>query len=236
MRFYEEDIKKLILEKRRIFLGDDDNTPNIVLFEKGISINSVICDCLIFSEGKGIIGLEIKTERDSTRRLNKQLKAYSVTCDYVYTLCHDDHVEKVEEIINRNHPHVGIIAYSEFRGVPILGVYKEAHKSPKKDVKMAYQMLWYTELSALLGNFKRQMNTLEEFGVRVNTMKSRSGGASRLYVQSNAGKYLKKTDVINMIVNRLGYQESNKLLCNIFINDKFHPERNLKFHHFKNKS
>lgn len=137
--FYEDDIKELILQKKHIFISEGKST---VLFEKGIVIGSTIADCLIFSEEKGIIGVEIKTERDTTRRLNKQLKNYSLVCDYVYVLCHDEHVSKVEEIINKQFPHTGIIAYTEFKGEPVLGVYKQAVKSPFKKVEMAYQMLW----------------------------------------------------------------------------------------------
>ncbi|MCC9083788.1 sce7726 family protein [Enterococcus faecium] len=76
---------------------------------------NTICDCLIFTEKRGVIGIEIKTERDSTKRLNKQLKDYEKVCDFVYVLCHDTHVPKVEQILNRyNHRHVGILAYTEF--------------------------------------------------------------------------------------------------------------------------
>jgi hypothetical protein len=233
--FYEDDIKELILEKKHIFVSAGYNST--VLFEKGIVIGSTIADCLIFSQEKGIIGVEIKTERDNTRRLNKQLKNYSLVCDYVYVLCHDNHVEKTEDILAKNnHHHVGILAYTEFKGKAILGVYKQPVRSPFKKVTMAYQMLWREEISSLLGSFKRQMKTLEEHGLKVDVAKSRSNGLHGLYVQSNASsKYLKKGQMIGMIVSRLGEEEANKLLCDIFIKGKFHPEHNLKFHYFKNK-
>ncbi|MNP62203.1 hypothetical protein D3C76_1574610 [compost metagenome] len=79
------------------------------------------------------------------------------------------------------------------------------------------------------------MKTLEETGLKVNMAKSRSNGLHGLYVQSNSSKYLRKSDMINMIVSRLGAEEANKLLCDIFINGKFHPEHNLKLHYFKKK-
>lgn len=233
--FYEEDIKELILQKRHIFLKNEDS-KSTVLFEKGIVIGSTIADCLIFSE-EGIIGVEIKTEHDTTRRLNKQLKHYSLVCDKVYVLCHDNHVEKTEEILDKNnHHHVGILAYTEFRGEPVLGVYKPATPSPTKDVRMAYQMLWKEEISQLLGSFKRQVKTLEEQGLKVDMAKSRSNGLHGLYTKSNASKkYLRKSDMINMLVSRLGEEEANRLLCDIFIKGKMHPEKSLKFHYFKRK-
>lgn len=236
MKFYEEDIKEVILNKKHLFIEEDEK--HTILFEKGIVINSVIADCLIFSENKGIIGVEVKTERDNTRRLNRQLNGYNRVCDYVYVLAHDDHVEKVEEILNKHgHIHVGIIAYTEFKGEAILGIYKEASRSPKKDVRMAWQMLWRQEIVNILGSFKRQVKTLEEKSLKVNTVKSRSSGLHGLYVQSNASsKYLKKSHMIDMIVNMLGSEEANRLLCNIFISGKKHPEKQLRFYHFKEKT
>lgn len=231
-KVYEEDIKELILKKKHIFVSEGYNST--ILFEKGIVIGSTIADCLIFSEQDGIIGVEIKTKYDNVRRLNRQLKNYSLICDYVYVFCHDDHIEKTEEVLLRNgHHHVGIIAYTEFKDTSIIGVYKKPYKSPKKKVKMAYQMLWKTEISNLLGGFKRQLRTLEDEGYKVASTSSRSGGIHGLYGQSNASiKNLRKSDMINMIVDRLGEEPSNRLLCDIFISNRMHPEKNLKFHHF----
>ena len=234
-KLYEADIKKLILQKKHIFVTDGQTS---VVFEKGIVIGSTIADCLIFSEQHGIIGVEIKTEHDSTRRLNKQLKNYSLVCDQVYVLCHDNHVEKTEDILEKNnHHHVGILAYTEFKGEAILGIYKPSIQSPYKNVKMAYQMLWKEEISNLLGSFKRQMKTLEEQGLKVDIAKSRSNGLHGLYTKSNASsRYLRKGDMINMIVSRLGAEEANRLLVDVFISGRMHPEKQLKFHYFKEKN
>lgn len=235
---YEADIKELILNKPHIFLQSGyTDSKSTILFEKGIVIGSTIADCLIFSQHRGIIGVEVKTSHDNVRRLNKQLKNYSLICDFVYVMAHDSHVEKVEEILKKSsHLHVGIVAYTEFRGEAVLGIYKEATRSPKKSVRMAYQMLWKEEISNILGSFKRQIKTLEEHGANVDMAKSRSQGLHGLYIQSNASKkYLKKTDMINMIVSRIGDVEANRLLCDIFISGRMHPEKHLKFFYFKEK-
>lgn len=232
-KLYEANIKQLILKKKHIFVDRGNST---VLFEKAIVVGSTIADCLIFSQDRGIIGVEIKTEHDTTRRLNKQLKNYSLVCDWVYVVCHDKHVESIEKILDKNgHSHCGIIAYTEFRGEAVIGVYRDPSKSPKKSPYMAYQMLWKQEIISLLGSFKRQMKTLEDQGYSVNTAKSRSNGLHGLYIQSNASnnKYVKKGELIKMIVNRLGHEKANTLLCDIFINGNLHPERSLKFQYFK---
>jgi hypothetical protein len=232
-KLYEAEIKELILNKPHIFVPKDDT--NIVIFEKGIVIGSTIADCLIFSKSRGIIGIEIKTEYDTTRRLTKQLKNYSLFCDWVYVLCHDNHIEKTETILKQNnYHHVGIVAYNEFKGEPVLGTYEPAKKSPTKDVFSSYQVLWKDEIVNILGSFKRQMKTLEEQGLKVDTADSRSNGLHGLYVQSNASsKYLKKGDMIRMIINRIGAEAANQLLCDIFISEKMHPEKLIRFHYFR---
>lgn len=234
-KWYEEDIKELILEKKHVILGKEDSSKNVILFEKGIVISSTIADVLVFSKEQGIIGIEIKTVHDTTRRLNKQLRNYSKVCDYVYVMCHDKHIKQTEEVLrNQKHVHVGIIAYVEFKDEVMMGVYKEAKKSPQKSVNMAFHMLWRDEIVNLLGSFKRQVKTLEEMGLKVNIAKSRSDGLHGLYAQSNASsKYLRKGDMIGMIVNRLGEEKANELLCSIFISERMHPDKHLKFHHFK---
>ncbi|ASR79655.1 hypothetical protein KAMFAM_202 [Bacillus phage Kamfam] len=235
VKFYEEDIKQLILEKKHVFIKDKD-TQSAVLFEKGLDVNSVIADCLIFTSDGNIIGVEIKTERDSTKRLNKQLKSYSKVCDYVYVLCEDKHVDKVEDILhNYNHTGVGIIAYTEFKGEPILGVYQQASKSPTKSVVTAYMSLfWREELLNIAGSFKRQVSTLEEKGLSVAKADSRGAvGMNGLLVQSSVSKRMKKPQIAKTIVDRLGEHKANHLLCNIYINKKLHPEKQLNYYHFK---
>ncbi|AIW03549.1 hypothetical protein CPT_Moonbeam151 [Bacillus phage Moonbeam] len=233
-KFYEQDIKDLILEKQHLFVPSEDE--NTVLFEKAIVTGSTIADCLIFSVSQGIIGVEIKTERDTTKRLNKQLKHYSLVCDKVFVMCHDDHIEKTEVILTKNgHNHVGIISYEEYKGVPIVGVYKQATKSPYKDVHAAYNILWREEIVSILGSFKRQMNTLEELGMKVNSAASRSGGVDGMLKSSSAGKYVRKPELIKAIVNRLGAEEANRFLCRVFANRKQHPSKLLRYYQFKNK-
>lgn len=232
-RFYEQDIKYLILTKQHLFIPP--GAPHTVLFEKAIVSGSTIADCLIFSEDH-MIGIEIKTERDTTKRLNKQLKHYSQVCDFVFVMCHDNHLEKTEEILTKHgHSHVGIVSYEEYRGEAIVGVYKQATRSPFKDVKAALNILWREEIASILGSFKRQMNTLEEFGLKVNSAASRSGGLDGMFKMSSAGKYMRKPELITAIVNRLGEEEANRLLCRIFINRKSHPAKLLKYYQFKVK-
>lgn len=233
--FYEENIQQLILRKQRIFGDIGEST---IVFEKAIMRGNTICDCLVFTEDKGLIGIEIKTERDSTKRLNKQLSDYEQVCDYVYVLCHDDHVSKVEQILARHkHGHVGILAYTEFRGEPLLGIYKEAQHSPRKSAYHMLDILWKDEILKLLGTFKH-------FGRRVQTAtgvvfmeaKNRNGGVSGLYTQSVYSRRMKKSVLIMNLISKLGgEEEATKVFCDIFIHNRQHPEKSIKYHHFINK-
>lgn len=236
---YEQDLKQLILDKNRMFgtLGE-----NVLVFEKRLSqtrdksIPSVIADCLIFSEERGIIGVEAKTSRDTTRRLLRQLRAYSVVCDYVYVLIHDKHVPKVEQLLKRYQlQHVGIMAYSDFKGKPAIGMYKEAVKTPQKSVYHAVNMLWKKEILQMLGALRHPAPRIEEeLGLKAYKIADRSGmkGLHGGFVKSSYGHSMKKPQLIMEFISRVGEEEANRILCDVFIHDKLHPERAIKLRHF----
>lgn len=233
--FYEAHIQQLILNKKHIFGDIGEST---VVFEKAIMRGRTICDCLIFTEKRGLIGVEIKTERDSTTRLNKQLADYEQVCDYVYVLCHDNHVPKVEQILTRHkHGHVGILAYTEFRGEPLLGIYKEALHSPLKSAYHMLDILWKEEILKLLGTFKHFGQRVETAtGVRFIEAKNRNDGVSGLYTQSVYSRRMSKGILITNLIQKLGGEwEATKVFCDIFINHRQHPEKAIKYHHFINK-
>lgn len=226
-KFYEDDIKQVLLKKGKMF---GDIGKSTIVFEKGITISSTIADCLIFTEKKGVIGVEIKTERDSTARLNKQLKNYSLVCDYVYVMCHDNHIKKVEQIMKRyHHEHVGIISYIEFMGEPAVGVYKPARKSPLKDVYHTINILWKEEILKILGAFRH-------YGARAPkssyTVADRSGGLNGLSIKSSFSARMSKPELIRNLIARVGRPEANQIVCDIFIEHRNNPAKAIKYHHF----
>lgn len=230
-RFEEADIQSLLLRKGSFF---GDIGQSTIVFEKAIMQGNTIADALIFTENRGLIGVEIKTERDSTQRLNKQLRDYSKICDYVYVLCHDDHVAKVEGIMKRyHHEHVGIIAYTEFKGEPVAGMYKEATKSPLKDVYNTINMLWKEEILTILGTFRHPGKRIEtELGIPSLEVTDRQGGLGGLYTKSSYSRKQRKPELIHNLITRVGYEEANKIICDIFINNRNHPEKSIKLRHF----
>lgn len=234
--YREEDIKSLFLGKEHV-LGELGKTG--IIFEKGImrtskQTSNTIVDIMVFSELQGIIGIEIKTERDSTRRLTKQLRDYSRVCDLVYVLCHDNHVEKVEAIIKRyKFSHVGILAYTQFKEEFILGVYRKPVQSPTKSINQAMDMIHKHSIVKMLGTFKDPNRRVrEELGIEAYSTPPRSGGAG-YYSLSGFNDNMSKALLIGTLIKKLGGpKEANRVLCNVFINNAVNPDANIKLRHF----
>lgn len=231
-RFIEADIKLAILNNKDVF---SDIGESVVVFEKAIMRGRTIMDALICSKNKGVIGIEIKTERDSTQRLNKQLKDYEKVCDYVYVLCHDSHVEKVEAILKKyQHNHVGIIAYISFKDTAFLGMYKEAYKSPYKDVYHTLDVLWKQEILTLLGSLKHYVRRVaEETDLRGESLRNRTGGVRDFSTQSMYTNRSTKGQLIRELITRFGEHEANNIFCNVFINNTHSPDKSITIRHFK---
>lgn len=139
---YEKAVKELILNHKELFTDDPHCS---VLFEKNINFYSTIADCLIFTDTE-IIGVEIKTAHDTTKRLAKQLKDYNEVCDRVFVLTQDEMVAKVSKVLE-GFPMVGLIAYKE---VPELnkifvGTLKLAVVTPI-NASALLSMLWNSEI------------------------------------------------------------------------------------------
>lgn len=231
LRFKESDIVNLIKDKEHLF-GDIGDSS--LVFEKAIMRGKTIMDCMICTEKKGIIGIEIKTERDSTQRLNKQLENYSKVCDYVYVMCHDSHVPKVEEILERKkYTHVGIIAYVQVGIKPFVGIYKPATKSPLKDVYYVLDILWKAELVTILGTFRHPAKRIEQASngaIKSYTMDNRDAGVPRSPIVPVSSR---KSVIISAVRKWLGDDNCNKLYCEVMMNNYNSPEKAIRIEHFR---
>lgn len=229
-----EPVIKEFLTENELFFGDMGE--HIIASEKSMGkskqqkIKTTIADLLIFSEDKGIIGVEIKTEYDNLRRLNRQLRGYSLVCDYVWVVCHDNHVEGVETRLKRyQHQHVGIIAYTEFNGDIIGGVYREATRNPNKSTYHAVNILWKEDIVKIMSGLRFPSRIAErELGIEnmKDTTRNTYGSAS-----SFTNKMRKGELISNMLV-RFGEQEANRMVCKFFINNE-NPHKVLSLKHFK---
>lgn len=214
---YEQDIQLAFMDELQLL---PDLGEYVVLREKGFVMNNSRADLLIFSDKQGIIGIEIKTEADSTSRLKSQMDNYDIVCDYVYVLCHEKHVEKVEKTLRKNHkPYVGILSYIEFRGLMIVGEHRKAYRSPKKSVHMAWQMVWKADiLKVLYRLIDGQSLMLLQGKVGWENNNPYRGKANQNAGESGISMvYNRKGDLIHMIRNWLGDDNANNLLCRWFI-------------------
>lgn len=227
----EEFVKSYILGNKHIFGKLGDAT---VVFEKAIHKYSIIVDCLIFSELKGIIGIEIKTKNDSLKRLNKQLLAYRAVSDFAWVLCHDKHVEKVEEIINKNgHDGVGIMSYTEFEDSLIVGVIKDANTSPHKSAQVVLDMLWKSELASILSPIRSGLDVFEwlKGSGKLGNSYGGSGGLKN-YGASVTGAS-RKSVIIAFIISYLGKANASQLVCDMFRLGVMDASKVIKRHHFR---
>lgn len=146
----EDDLKNAVLHNQHLFAHLGDLDKSVVLYEKKIS-KRVISDCLLLSSKQGIIGIEIKTDADTTKRLRHQLYGYARTCDYVYVLCHDNKVAPVKDVIKElGYGFVGIITYEQFENEPLLGVIHEPRHSPYTNHVNYCDLLWKSEIRQVL--------------------------------------------------------------------------------------
>lgn len=139
---YEADVKQWVLDNGYLFSSDKDA---IAIFEK--LIYRVRVDCLIMDKDK-ITGIEIKTNHDTNKRLEHQLKEYLLICDKVYVLVHDEMYPKVVDIVNE-YPKVGIICYNEINNRIVGGLLRGAKDNQPSYQSQLWRLLWGTETRSL---------------------------------------------------------------------------------------
>lgn len=229
----EDELKNAVLHYDNLlsYLGNIGKSK--VIFEKSINYGRVIADSLIFTENKGVVGVEIKSGHDTIKRLPKQLESYSLVCNYVFVFCHDSHLKEVEELLKKpKFKHVGIISYDEFDNKAIAGLYKKATLSPFFSLRVLASILWKKELYQVL-----QMWIARPEQVAANTYKLKADSSG-----NGAAKhpgYLKKSYSFKMLLhiftNIFSVKQGTKLICEIFIKDGFDPKKQLQQYHFNDE-
>lgn len=218
-KFYEQEIKDAVLKERHLFYEDgitSDNEDIRVYNEKAIAQGKCIMDCFVLDRNGNTLGIEIKTERDSTQRLNKQLFYYSQVCSYVYVMCHDKHLPKVEKIIkDHNHKHVGILSYIDFKGTVMVGKYRKASLSPYRTPYHCLNILWKNILVILL-RYIRDPITFRT-GYNYNAGGNQSGGDGHFNNLAFSKKRNTKPQIINGIISYIGRENAYKLFTRCVI-------------------
>ncbi len=224
---YELDVKKKILSSPNLF---GNIGKHVVVSEKMVAEFSVIADLLVFSENYGIIGIEIKTEHDSTQRLNKQLRAYEAISTETWVVVHDSLFEHVAKVLkNNNHPHVGVISYSVYKGDIIMGKVIEPTISDTFRVEHLLNIMHKSELLSLAR--KVTSVTYDKSGRPVITG---AYGAMREGRSSTVTGRFPKATLIQIIVAKLGRLGAYQVVVDTFVNQRLNMSRNLKYYHFTN--
>lgn len=223
---YELDIKEFIIQNPQLFNAPE---PSTIVFEKALSEFNVIADALIFSHQYGIIGIEIKTEHDTTKRLRKQLSAYKHIANEVYVLIHISQAKKVKEILamDRNET-VGIISYAVFEG-KITGVVEREARVPKEfRPKYILNVLWKEELLAIY----KTMSNPQLFKIA-----SEDHYLSMYDSYSTKVRHMRKTQLIVSLLREFNALDVFDIVVDMFVYQNMSPDKPLTYYKFaKEKS
>lgn len=242
---YESDIHRMILENESIF-GELGKTT--VILEKKLHDRHVIADILIFSEIRGIIGIEIKTAHDTTQRLNKQLNAYKEIANEVWVVIADEQYEKVSKVLKDNHHEaVGIISYGQIGDKLFPGIMKYPSIPTQFDYRNIYRVMWKSELVAMANGLSAGGEILVNIYTELAPLEGQTNYSAGKHGQKRFNKRslgpqptvvtqrMTKDQIIDYIFTRLGSINAYKLIISMFIEGTKHPDKVLKSYHFKQR-
>ncbi|MCR4658339.1 MAG: sce7726 family protein [Lachnospiraceae bacterium] len=129
------------------------NEP-VRVFEE-LVIGKSRADAIIVTKDS-ILGFEIKSDRDSLIRLEKQVRNYDRFCDYCYIATGLHFIDRIEDHVPKHWGIYDILEDEE--GCLHIEMYREAEKNPaeRPTVKLKNQMnlLWRSELMKIVHQYK----------------------------------------------------------------------------------
>lgn len=237
-RALEDDIKKSLLDNPQLFNYLGTMGRYSILFEKMMSYGSLIADAVIFTAKLGIVGIEIKTEYDTLKRLPRQLDNYLKVCNYVFVYIHDSHLKAVRKLLKDKHYYnnVGIISYTVFQGDIIPGLYHHPKANPYFDLHYAVDILWKREIRDIMGYYRRypariMTNTLGEDSNLISKTAKNAGAVESMMYSRNYSK----RELIRQYVRMFGVEKGVRILCEYMMNPGNVGEKKLKYYHFLEK-
>jgi len=117
------------------------------IMEEFVLCHKCRADAVMIAPNLGIVGFEIKSDRDSLERLEHQVKEYSRFCDYNYIVTGQKHATKVMELVPS---FWGIYCVTEKEGRGSIKCVREATISPKARLGNQLHFLWRSELIAIM--------------------------------------------------------------------------------------
>ena len=145
MKVYDKDIRKLLVEKFLNMKHFTSDPTTRMIYEMDICYGSSKVDIAVVN-GK-MHGYEIKSERDTLKRLPYQIEAYGKIFDTVSIVVANDHLEKVDKLIPK---FWGIYSVEKSEDRARLVRKRQAKINPSVDIFLLSQLLWKEELIYLL--------------------------------------------------------------------------------------
>ena len=141
--FTEESLRTSL---HRLLVSTHENEPDTVLIDElGICRGSARVDLAVVN-GE-FHGYEIKSDRDSLRRLNIQADLYSRVFDRVTLVCSDRHVSQALAIVPS---WWGVLRIVPGTQDPIFKRVRRGRKNPNRDIRALAELLWLEEAVVLL--------------------------------------------------------------------------------------
>ena len=139
---YDEDIR----EELFFFLEEHFGKSRII--EEKV-IGKARADCVLITES-AFIGVEIKSDHDSYRRLSSQVKNYNDFFDYNILVVGTKHAHSAKDHVP---PFWGIITVEEIEGKPDFYFWRKEERNPFRDYAKKGSLLWKDELVSMLEKF-----------------------------------------------------------------------------------
>lgn len=147
----DKDIRKVIYDS---FSGSSEETRILEEFPMGDSR----ADMLLVTKTK-LIGLEIKSDRDSFERLARQIRDYERFFDTNYLVVGTYHVE---EALRTVPPHWGIYeVYENADGTYVMECVRGASPALKDNTEEKLYLLWRNELMRIVRDYRLAKGNLQ---------------------------------------------------------------------------
>ena len=121
------------------------DTDTVLIDELGLCQGSARVDLAVV--GGQLHGYEIKSQRDSLRRLKAQADLYSRVFDRVTLVCGDRHVSQALDIVPVWWEVLRIVPTAQ---APAFSTVRQGLRNPSRDVRALAELLWLEEATALL--------------------------------------------------------------------------------------
>ncbi|MGN0161322.1 MAG: sce7726 family protein [Lachnospiraceae bacterium] len=176
-------------DMREILFETFENTGERLRIFEELVIGKSRGDAIIVKENE-MIGVEIKSDKDSLVRLKTQVKNYERFCNKCYLATGIHYIDKVEEVIP---PYWGIFDITkDEEGRLHIEMYREAGpiqgERPKNKLKNQMNLLWRMELIRIVKAYKL-------------------GGVTKR----------NKIELKNLIIDKLGQEEARRLTFDALI-------------------